>query len=179
MDLIKELTKSQIKEMPPVEVGDTVKVHVKVKEGARERIQVFEGTVIAKKHGGIEETITSAACPTAWAWRRSSPCTPPPSTRSRLSATVLSAGPSCTTCATAWARPPRSARSCKRKRSEKAAFQWGRRLLLFFVFVEDKRGLPARFSAARGYKKLTVEFFAVLWYPLPSETMIAEDGCHV
>ena len=58
MDLIKELTKSQIKEMPPVEVGDTVKVHVKVKEGARERIQVFEGTVIAKKHGGIEETIT-------------------------------------------------------------------------------------------------------------------------
>ena len=58
MDLIKELTKSQIKEMPDVQVGDTVKVHVKVKEGSRERIQVFEGTVIAKKHGGIEETIT-------------------------------------------------------------------------------------------------------------------------
>ena len=58
MDLIKELTKSQIKEMPDVQVGDTVKVHVKVKEGARERIQVYEGTVIAKKHGGIEETIT-------------------------------------------------------------------------------------------------------------------------
>ena len=58
MDLIKELTKSQLKEMPAVEVGDTVKVHVKVKEGARERIQVFEGTVIAKKYGGIEETIT-------------------------------------------------------------------------------------------------------------------------
>ena len=37
---------------------DTVRVHVKVKEGARERVQVFEGTVIAKKHGGIEETIT-------------------------------------------------------------------------------------------------------------------------
>ena len=58
MDLIKELTKSQLKEMPAVNVGDTVKVHVKVKEGARERIQIFEGTVIAKKHGGIEETIT-------------------------------------------------------------------------------------------------------------------------
>ena len=58
MDLIKELTKSQLKEMPPVLVGDTVKVHVKVKEGSRERIQVFEGVVIAKKHGGIEETIT-------------------------------------------------------------------------------------------------------------------------
>ena len=58
MDLIKELTKYQIKETTPVQIGDTVKVHVKVKEGARERIQVFEGTVIAKKHGGIEETMT-------------------------------------------------------------------------------------------------------------------------
>ena len=58
MDLIKELTKSQIKEMPAIEVGDTVKVHVKVKEGARERLQVFEGTVIAKKHGGINESFT-------------------------------------------------------------------------------------------------------------------------
>ena len=58
MDLIKELTKSQIKEMPVVSVGDTVRVHVKVKEGTRERIQVFDGTVIAKKHGGIEQTFT-------------------------------------------------------------------------------------------------------------------------
>jgi len=59
MDLIKELNKEQLaKEMPQVKVGDTVRVHVKVKEGSRERIQVFEGTVIAKKHGGIEETIT-------------------------------------------------------------------------------------------------------------------------
>ena len=39
-------------------VGDTVRVHVKIKEGSRERIQVFEGTIIARKHGGIEETIT-------------------------------------------------------------------------------------------------------------------------
>ncbi|MFR4336459.1 MAG: 50S ribosomal protein L19 [Lawsonibacter sp.] len=41
-----------------VTVGDTVRVHLKVKEGNRERIQIFEGTVIAKKHGGIEETFT-------------------------------------------------------------------------------------------------------------------------
>ena len=39
-------------------VGDTVRVHVKIKEGSRERIQVFEGTIIAKKHGGVEQTIT-------------------------------------------------------------------------------------------------------------------------
>ena len=59
MDLIKALNKEQLeKEVPQVQVGDTVRVHVKVKEGARERIQVFEGIVISKKHGGIEETIT-------------------------------------------------------------------------------------------------------------------------
>ena len=46
------------KEAPSVTVGDTVRVHLKVKEGNRERIQVFEGTVIAKKHGGINETFT-------------------------------------------------------------------------------------------------------------------------
>ena len=59
MDLIKALSEKQLKEVPQILVGDTVRVHVKVKEGARERVQVFEGTVIAKKHGGIEETITA------------------------------------------------------------------------------------------------------------------------
>ena len=44
--------------VPEVKIGDTVKVSLKVKEGNRERTQIFEGTVIAKKHGGIEETIT-------------------------------------------------------------------------------------------------------------------------
>ena len=59
MDLIKELNKEQLaRELPTVKIGDTVRVHVKVKEGSRERIQIFEGTVIAKKHGGIEQTIT-------------------------------------------------------------------------------------------------------------------------
>ena len=45
-------------EVPTAQIGDTVRVHIKVKEGSRERIQIFEGTVIAKKHGGIAETIT-------------------------------------------------------------------------------------------------------------------------
>ena len=59
MDLVKILNEQQMKaEVPQVAVGDTVKVHVKIKEGNRERIQVFEGTVIAKKHGSVEESIT-------------------------------------------------------------------------------------------------------------------------
>ena len=59
MDLLQAFSEKYKKAEPPVvEVGDTVRVHLKVKEGNRERIQVFEGTVIAKKHGGLEETFT-------------------------------------------------------------------------------------------------------------------------
>ena len=59
MDLMQSFNEKYLKAEPPkVEVGSTVRVHIKVKEGNRERIQVFEGTVIAKKHGGIEETVT-------------------------------------------------------------------------------------------------------------------------
>ena len=59
MDLMKAFTEKYTKAEPPkVSIGDTVRVHLRVKEGSRERIQVFEGTVIAKKHGGIEESFT-------------------------------------------------------------------------------------------------------------------------
>ena len=59
MDLVKELTKDQIRtDLPELEVGSTVKVHVKVKEGNRERIQIFEGTIIKIQHGGIQKTFT-------------------------------------------------------------------------------------------------------------------------
>lgn len=59
MDLIKAFTNEQIKaEAPKFNIGDTVRVHNRIKEGARERIQYFDGTVIAKKNGGISETFT-------------------------------------------------------------------------------------------------------------------------
>lgn len=59
MDILKELTKDQIRtDLPKLEIGSTVKVHVKVKEGNRERIQVFEGTIIKIQHGGIQQTFT-------------------------------------------------------------------------------------------------------------------------
>jgi large subunit ribosomal protein L19 len=59
MDYIKALTSSQIKsDIPDFRIGDTVRVYIKVKEGARERIQMFEGTVISKNGGGISETFT-------------------------------------------------------------------------------------------------------------------------
>ena len=59
MDALKQISSASLKAEPPkVEIGDTVKVHVWVKEGEKKRIQVFEGTVIAKKHGGVSETFT-------------------------------------------------------------------------------------------------------------------------
>ena len=59
MDMIKAFTSEQLKEtVPAFNVGDTVRVHNKIKEGTRERIQMFEGTVIARHGGGISETFT-------------------------------------------------------------------------------------------------------------------------
>jgi large subunit ribosomal protein L19 len=59
MDLVKTLSEQYMKpELPEMNVGDTVRVTVRVKEGNRERNQAFDGTIIAKKHGGINETIT-------------------------------------------------------------------------------------------------------------------------
>ena len=59
MDLIKAFTNEQLKkEIPTIRIGDTVRIHNKIKEGTRERIQLFEGTVIAKHGGGISETFT-------------------------------------------------------------------------------------------------------------------------
>jgi len=59
MNLLEAFTNEQLKEeLPLIRIGDTVRVHNKIKEGSRERIQMFEGTVIAKHGGGISETFT-------------------------------------------------------------------------------------------------------------------------
>jgi len=59
MNLVDTLSQQYMKaELPQLKVGDTVRVTVRVKEGNRERTQAFEGTLIAKKHGGVNEMIT-------------------------------------------------------------------------------------------------------------------------
>ena len=59
MDMIQAFVNEQMKtELPKFNIGDTVRVHNKIKEGEKERIQIFEGTVIAKRNGGISETFT-------------------------------------------------------------------------------------------------------------------------
>ena len=59
MDLIREVTREYLKtDIPDFRPGDNLRVHVRLKEGEKERIQVFEGLVIARKHGGVSETFT-------------------------------------------------------------------------------------------------------------------------
>lgn len=59
MNALETIAQSSLKsELPEFNIGDTVRVNVKIKEGERERIQAFEGTVIARKHGGVAETFT-------------------------------------------------------------------------------------------------------------------------
>ena len=59
MDALKLISQSSMKaDKPEIQVGDYVKVSVKIREGDKERIQMFEGTVIDMKHGGISETFT-------------------------------------------------------------------------------------------------------------------------
>lgn len=59
MDALKIVTDGMVKEdKPAIKIGDVVKVHVKIREGERERIQIFEGTVIARKGSGVSETFT-------------------------------------------------------------------------------------------------------------------------
>lgn len=59
MDMIKSLTQGQIRtDLPQLNIGDTLKVYFKVIEGTRERIQMFEGTLIKKNGGGISQTFT-------------------------------------------------------------------------------------------------------------------------
>lgn len=115
MDLMKNFIEKNMPEKaaPDVTVGDTVRVHLRVKEGNRERIQVFEG-----RSSGQEARAAStrpspcAGSPMASVWRRCSLFTALSLRRWRPSGKVRSAGPSCTICATAWARRQRSRRSC-------------------------------------------------------------------
>lgn len=59
MNTLDSIEKTQLKEnIPAFKAGDTVRVHVRIKEGNKERLQAFEGIVIARKHGGARETVT-------------------------------------------------------------------------------------------------------------------------
>ena len=109
MDALKIISEGSIKaEKPQFNVGDTVRVDVRIKEGERERIQAFEGTVIARSTAALQRPLPFAAFPTVSALSVSSPSTAPSLRRSPLSARARSAAQSCSTCVVVRARLPRS-----------------------------------------------------------------------
>ena len=78
MDILQQITQEQIrKDLPEIAIGDTLRVYVKVKEGSRERVQMFEGTVIKKNHGGIQETFTVRRLSYGVGVERTFPVNPP------------------------------------------------------------------------------------------------------
>src|ERR1044071_1150864 len=88
MNQLDQVEKSYLRgEQPEFAPGDTVRIHVKVKEGDKERIQIFQGVIIARRGGGTRETFTA---------------------RKMSGGEARCAGPSCTTCATCAARRPAS-----------------------------------------------------------------------
>ena len=127
MDALKLIAQDSLKaEVPSFEVGDSVRVHVKIKEGDRERIQVFEGTrglsltntvtnllghpmeIPLRSTAALQRPLPFAAFPMAAVWREFSRCILRTWTRWRLSVRVAFAVRNCTTSETEWARLQRS-----------------------------------------------------------------------
>ena len=109
MDALKIISEGSIKaEKPQFNVGDTVRVDVRIKDGDRERIQAFEGTVIAKKHGGVAETFTVRRVAYGVGIERVFPINSPFVEKAPLSARARFAAQSCSICVAVRARLPRS-----------------------------------------------------------------------
>ena len=99
MGAIEQVEKSQMATRPAMKSGDTVRVHVKVREGDKERIQVFEGVVIGLHRGGTRASFTVRKVSFGQGVERIFPLTRRPFRRSKSCARPRSAAPSCTTCA--------------------------------------------------------------------------------
>ncbi len=97
--LIQDITKEQLRtDLPAFRPGDTLRVHVKVVEGNRERIQIFEGVVIKRRGGGISETFTVRKISYGVGVERTFPVHTPKSRKSKLYVTVKYVALSFTTC---------------------------------------------------------------------------------
>ena len=110
MNAIKALEAEQMKQnVEEFRIGDTVKVHYKIIEGKTERVQVFEGIVLAMKRDGLRKTFTVRKISYGVGVERIFPsCTPPGSQKSSGCGKAKCAARSCTTCAAATASPRRS-----------------------------------------------------------------------
>src|SRR5881396_2838542 len=112
MNALDMVEKQQLRtDIPKFRPGDTIKVHVKIREGDKERIKVFEGICMAKKLVALAKRSRSARCPLDTAWNASSRFIRRSSTRLRSSVPGVSVGRSYITCVNSAARPPASKKS--------------------------------------------------------------------
>ena len=112
MNVLDKIRNEQVKpERYEFNVGDTIKISVKIVEGDTERIQMFQGTVIARRGQGIEETFTVRRVQAGMGVERVFPMNSPVSPVSKSSVVAMSGAPSCTTSATRSAKLPAS-KSC-------------------------------------------------------------------
>ena len=152
MDALKIISEGSIKaEKPQFNVGDTVRVDVRIKDGDRERIQAFEGTVIARSTAALQRPSPFAAWLTASASSVSSPSTAPSLRRSPLSARARFAAQSCSTCVVVRARLPRSRAIFDHPRFETG--EKGQPCCPFFLY--QNFGKNAAFCRHRSAKSLS------------------------
>ena len=104
MKAIETIERTQLTERPPMRAGDTVRVHVKVREGDKERVQVFEGIIISYRRGGARASFTVRKVSFGQGVERIFPLHSPPSRRWTWCGRPRSGGPSCTSCAISRAR---------------------------------------------------------------------------
>ena len=109
-------------DLPRISLGDTVKVHVKVKEGEKERIQLFQGIVIGIKGGGMRTSFTVRKVASGVGVERIFPLNSPTIDKLEVCATARSAAPSSTSCARSSARPAASRSAAPRTASRSAPF---------------------------------------------------------
>ena len=130
MDYIRAIERQQIREdIPQVRVADNVKVHYRIKEGDRERIQVFQGDVIRMAGAGARETFTVRKISFGVGVERTFPLS------SRSFVMVASVAPSCTTSATRWARLLASPRSAKKIAASVHSFGQKGHLRVALLFI--------------------------------------------
>ena len=114
MNVLDEIVQDQLRtDLPELATGDTVKVSAKVVEGNRERIQVFEGTVMRLRGGGITRSITVRRIASGVGVERTFKINSPRIEKIEVVRHGVARPPSCTSCATASARPPRCANAAR------------------------------------------------------------------
>lgn len=113
-DIIRQIENEQLKtDRPDFRVGDTIRVYARIKEGTRERIQMFEGTVLKRQNGGLRETFTVRRMSYGVGVEKTWPLHSPVIDKMRWFVEVLFVERSCFTCVIAWVRLQRL-----RRRSE-------------------------------------------------------------